>query len=509
MGQGARGTTVLNPVGSPCESLSLNSREGTMPSRLANADAIQPFLASSACERNRGGRFGAEQHIRGAGARFSHVSTARLRAVAALIACFAVTAAAHASPASAQESPDKATGVQAAITAKMAIILLTSSSAPLSVTFGQMEKYFVPDVNNWFYTVSYHNFAWGTVNLTNPLTVSQPPACDGEFRRHVWEAAQSAVGSSFNPSEWKTIVVVYPHQWCKVEAGSDTHWVALSDLQTIHSSGPTGAQYYTSIQEPGHTVFGSGGVHANSLDCDVAYSQSCVSGALTKLLPSGQPGNPYPCVNGGYSLPAMCEYGDPFDAMGNDWPGQRVPHSQFPGPRYSDGEAWANGVEMDHVKWLGPRKQDVNLAVGTAQTFELSPLEEQVAQHKQFLFVKPTPNMKQWLEIEYRNPPSGTSRWTDGFLSGWPSVTNGVLLHLATGLGGGSLSALLDTTPGSNPPSLCASTQNAFCDFYDAALAPGKTFIAGGGDYEITLKSVGQVGASGASAAVEISRVLH
>jgi hypothetical protein len=387
----------------------------------------------------------------------------------------------------------------------MAIILLTSSSSGLSMTPEKVERYFVPAVNNWYDTVSYRNFAWDTVELAGPLTVS-PPACDSQFQEHLLQTAQSAAGSSFNPASWKTIVVIYPHGWCPGVGFASGQWAALSDLQAISSSSPTAEQYYSSLHELGHTVFGS--AHADALHCEVevAYSQSCLSESLGKHLPGGGSGDPYPCVNGGYSLPAICQYGDPFDPMGNDWPGQRVPNSEFPNPPYMGGAPWPNGVELDHVGWLASRKQNVSMAAGTTQIFDLSPIEEQTPLHKQFLFVEPTANMTPWLEIEYRNPPAGTSRWTDGFLTAWPSVTGGVLLHLASGLKGKSLSALLDTTPGSNPPSLCAKIDNAFCDFYDAALTPGNVFVAGGGDYEVRVREAGPVGVSTAIAQVEISR---
>jgi hypothetical protein len=384
--------------------------------------------------------------------------------------------------------------------ANLAIILVQSSGHSLGTTFSQMANIFVPTVNNWYHTVSYRAFAWGTVHLTSVLNVSEPSPCTSQG---IWSAGLNAVGSSFNPASWTTIVVVYPHTWCSLTGQSDGHFVSLSDSQVVHTATPSAEQYYYSIQELGHTIFG--GNHANSLDCATAFSTSCIGGAKTKT-------NPYPCVNGGYQLPAICEYGDPWDAMGDDFPGRRVPAAEFPGPTYVDGEAWPNGVEMDHVGWVSSRKTNANIAAGASQSFSISPLEEQAPATHQIVWLPPEASGDPWVEIEYRNPPTGTSPWTDGYLlNGWStnasSITKGVLIHLGTGtLGGGSLSALLDTTPNSNPLSLCAGTwyQHAFCDFYDAALTPGRTLSIG--QYRITVVSTGATGSSTALAQVRVAR---
>ncbi len=118
--------------------------------------------------------------------------------------------------------------------------------------------------------------------------------------------------------------------------------------------------------------------------------------------------------------------------------------------------------------------------------------------------------------MEFRRPSQSpsVSPWLDGFLNGcvqgtfdcgWPKVTGGLLIH-AVPQDDQSQSLLIDATPDSNKSTLCPPFttgifyNNAFCDWYDAAVQPGvaNSFVPNGhfvAPYYVTVLSAGATGA--------------
>jgi hypothetical protein len=410
----------------------------------------------------------------------------------------------------------------------IAFLLVSFPGYTEHTTAADVAKNTIPFLDTWYDHVSYGAFAGFSPATAANVTDSDTVTCD---RQKLWQWAvqQYPFGTNFTD-----YVVVVPNSMCPttgstVNCGNiclpyhyltfltDDALVAKVNPFKCANACPPGtseAVYYTA-QEIGHTIFGTD--HADSLQCGnplpFTYSASCVASAESPNYP-----DPYPCfIPPGISGDQICQYGDPWDAMGSNWPGRLFPATfpPFKSPKYEYGDAWPNGVELDHVGWVASRKQNVSAVPGSTSVYTLSPLDERYALNTQVLFIPPTPHLPSWLEIEYRNPPAGTSQWTDGYMRDWPTVTNGVLLHLATGLPYSS-SALLDATPGSRPSALCptgvtnipggAVENGAYCDYYDATLTPANPFTVPGGDYTVTLKSVGTVGDPSASAVVEVTR---
>ena len=329
----------------------------------------------------------------------------------------------------------------------MVVLLVSGQNHPVGVTPSQVTGDLWPQLSSWFHIVSYGTFAgWNLTAVGSTAAPLSDLSCDLHAQNSLglW-----AINTLPHPAE-HVYVVIYPSSWsntCQGQIGvnpnNPSQYVVLwSDAQVIHTSLPTPTQMYETMHEMSHSIFGVN--HADALDCQTSFSASCLSAAEAKQ-------DPFPCVNGNQTLPVMCQYGDPWDPLGNDWPGQLAgfPYNGFSPPA---GEPWPNGVEMDAVGWLATRKQNASSTV--SGVYPIAPLETQnPGGSPQVLFIPPT-NVTPWLEVERRAPPAGTSVWTDGYLSGWPSVTDGILIHIATNLGGRNNSALLDASPGpTRPPS--------------------------------------------------------
>jgi hypothetical protein len=215
----------------------------------------------------------------------------------------------------------------------------------------------------------------------------------------------------------------------------------------------------------------------------------------------------------------ICEYGDPWDAMGDDFP-----ESTNFGVGTIVGDAWLNGVELHKVGWSAGRE-----AKATQGLWSIRPLEDSTSNGApQVLWIPPASSgSTPTIEMEYRHPAQSVSpfsNWLDGFLNGcagpaftcgWPEVTGGLLLH-AVSADSQSQSLLLDATPDSNRPELCPRGttgvpptvfyNNAFCDWYDAAVRPGlaHSFVPNGPYLAPYYVTVLFAGASSALVAVNV-----
>lgn len=158
---------------------------------------------------------------------------------------------------------------------------------------------------------------------------------------------------------------------------------------------------------------------------------------------------------GGVTISAAClgsssasdEYGNAWDVMGNNWPGDGA-----------GGVAMFGAKHLLELGWFAGRSQ----AVTTSGTYRLSPIELQTAPHPQALTIT-TPAHRYYVEVR---GPYGQ----DGFLSGFPQATNGVQVNLRDDLPGGDNGPLnLDFAPDSDNSCL-------YCDFFDASLDAGQAY---------------------------------
>lgn len=376
----------------------------------------------------------------------------------------------------------------------LAVILLQDNTK-VNVSQSDVKNFLVPELNNYWMNASYHTFGgWQLDHSPPPETIPAPadPAPDGQG----W--CQSDQLHQYINRKSRTdqlVIVIYPDRWCSNGLGdhqnTDGQYVYLTDKFAIHgpllNTSASAESFYFTTQEAGHSLLG--GAHADGLDCaaPTQFSLSCYNTPTINV----------DCGTVSYTPPAVCKYGDPWDAMGNDYPGRGVGHVGNVGWLF--GDAGPNGVELDRLGWMvGNRKQIVT--PDTSAVYSLEPLAQfyPTPQNPQALWIPPTSSTP-WLEVEYRQGSSAShpsySQWRDGFLTDWPQVTGGVLLH-AVSPRPDSQSLLLDASPNTNnanQPWGCPGgnvgpmSNNAFCDWYDAALMPGKSFTPEGAPYSLTL----------------------
>ena len=403
-------------------------------------------------------------------------------------------------------------GRAAAVKSESVQFLLVSGPAKLQqnpVRVSDVKTYTLQFLNNWYGTVSYGAFKGFSPAQAGRATRSQ--GIDRDRNTMIPWAVQNFTIKA------RLLVVVVPDSACAsgiAQFGDYCQtgncgvppvqpFIIYTASNLVHSAPTETSAFavaaYDTMMEFGHSLVGGG--HANSLDCTTQFSWSCYSTASAAGPLGGVSGTVCATSDGTtvYNPSGdICAYGDPWDAMGNDFPeSTNFAVGTIPG------NAWMNGFELDSAGWLGGRKATV-LAPGV---YSLRPLESGAPGGiPQALFIPGA----QWLapsfattptfELEYRRPPSGQWPWLDGFLNGcvtgaflatsggygcgWPTVTGGVLLH-AQPRDANSQSLLLDATPDSATPTnaaLCpagystaipAFANNAFCDWYDAAIQPG------------------------------------
>jgi hypothetical protein len=380
----------------------------------------------------------------------------------------------------------------------IAVLLVQTSFQQVGVSQSQLNNYLVPALKSWWNSVSYGSFSFSSAVVGGPVTPAddQPLGCNNVSAIGGWAT------SNFPRSE-DIYIVVYPSSWC----GSTTPFgqfaqngsqgvVALPDSLTVHTATPNAEQMYSTMQEVGHTLFGP--KHANALDCSVAYSQSCYQADSKSFVG---------CAFQSYPEPNVCEYGDPWDVMGDGFPGRRIG-----GVGTTPGLAWPNGIELSKLGWMHH-----GLDFTSNGVYQLAPLESSNPGATQVLWLPATSPSAPRVELEYRQP--GPTQWLDGYLAGWPQVTGGVLVR-AESKSGNSQSVLLDTTPGSNnklagEPYGCPGGKtkwnppakiNAFCDWYDSALTPGRDVFLGTDPGSSSTFRLQLLSASASSAQLSVER---
>jgi NPCBM-associated, NEW3 domain of alpha-galactosidase len=249
-------------------------------------------------------------------------------------------------------------------------------------------------VNTYWQSESY-GATWITGDFTGWYTLPiSSTDCQSNMRQLAEDGAR-ALG--YNPDSYSHKMYIYPSGGCHSNGG--VTWTGTDSSGNFTSSVYLcgSVTFYSLGHEFGHTLDLS---HSNSLNCSgVTFGTNCT----------------------------RVEYGDHYDVMGY----------------YNTGSA--NAYHRDLVGWLGARIQTVTgdgtytiTPLGMADT-NLKALRIQQAYY-------PTTNSTTYYYVEYRQPVG-----YDSFLSSYPGVTSGVLLHLGTIGNDVNLllrgSQLLDATP--------------------------------------------------------------
>jgi hypothetical protein len=184
---------------------------------------------------------------------------------------------------------------------------------------------------------------WVTLNMAQPTT------CGTTDWRNIGtsaEAAAKALGSAYDPAAYNFVVYVFPVSSCG--------WSGLAYIGSPHKAWINGTGSFstaTIAHEMGHNF---GLLHAASLRCTTAIGGTCSSS----------------------------EYGDPFDAMGN----QRAMHY--------------NAMQKAKLAWIP--STSVKTHAGGSATYTLSPLETGGAATYAVKIPTAASNRTYWLE--FRQP---------------------------------------------------------------------------------------------------------
>lgn len=185
---------------------------------------------------------------------------------------------------------------------------------------------------------------------------------------------------------------------------------------------------------------------------------------------------------GATTLGSACtkqEYGDWIDTMGNSNAGHY------------------NAFQKERLGWLNYGASPPIVTVQTGGSFSLEPYESGSGGAKALKVLKGTDassGQKSWYYVEYRRPLG-----FDGFLSSYPNVPNGVVIHAGTD-GQPDSSYLLDTTP--------ASSIYNYQDWGDIALVTGQSFTDANAGVTITTTAAGGP-AAGVSVSYGTSTCVH
>ena len=370
----------------------------------------------------------------------------------------------------------------------VAVLLVSDPSHRIPISVSDVARYSKPFLDSWYGTVSYGTFKGFTPAHAASVTEPDGVSCDPGT---MWNWALANY-----PRSAGDYVVVVPGSACPATGATAAdrtdlaghHLAFFTDRNFVHTASPSADAVYNTVMELGHSLLGS--AHANSLDCAASFTWDCYSAASSIGPLGGVSGET--CARRDGTVPhdaQICAYGDAWDAMGDDFP-----ESAGHGVGTVPGDAWLNGIELDKAGWLARRERTVAQGVWTIRPLEASG----AGGAPQALWIPAIAGLTPDIELEYRHPPasgSPLSPWLDGFLTGcvsarldcgWPEVTGGVLVH-ARAQDSESQSLLLDNSPNSNHAKLCPSRtaggfyDNAFCDWYDAAVQPGvsSSFVPG------------------------------
>jgi hypothetical protein len=322
-------------------------------------------------------------------------------------------------------------------TRHLLVILVTWGSESLATTRSAAEQFvFGADARStdgWYHDVSYGQLDWEGA-VTPVLTVADPGGCDlGAIATAADTAAQNA---GYALADYPNRIVDFPGSYCDSrgfgQIAGTYAWIqdGLADLSD-------GYERLLPAHELGHNL---GRYHSHGLECGgVTISTACLGSSSSNE-----------------------EYGNAWDVMGNNWPGD-----------LAGGVAMFGAKHLQELDWFAGRSQTVS----SSGTYQVSPIELAAAPHPQALEIA-TPAHRYYVEMR---GPYGQ----DGFLSGYPQASNGVQVNLRDDLPGGDNGPLnLDLAPDSDTGCL-------YCDFFDSSLDVGQSYTDVGGAFTLTVDSVG------------------
>jgi Divergent InlB B-repeat domain len=299
-------------------------------------------------------------------------------------------------------------------------------------------------VAHFYSDASYGQMTW-TGTETPTYTITDPGTCDLYTMASNAEAAAAAGG--YNTSLYDKFLVNAPNLYCGAagygEVAGNTAW-SQDGLWNLND----GYARLVPTHEIGHTL---GLYHSHGLECGpITVDLACLNSPATHTE----------------------EYGNAWDVMGNNWPGDG-----------SDSVSWFSAREEIQLGWLsGSRVQTVS----ASGTYSLTPLEKSGVTSPQVLLIN-TPSHTYF--IEYRQPIG-----QDAFMSAYPAATNSVQVTVSDESFGADLGPFaLDFTPDS-------VVGTGYYDWFDAPLAMGRSFTDPQNVF--TLSPISQ---NGATATVTVS----
>lgn len=282
------------------------------------------------------------------------------------------------------------------------LVMLVNWTAPDSLTSARAAGQVGDTDHAWFGEASYG--LMGTDATATPWMTLTPQKC-GDYYTLLSAAENAARARGFDPSAYDHRMVYFPRD-------SSCGWAGLGQI----GGGVTWINGYmdtrVTVHELGHNL---GLYHSDTLSCyDSQGAQVTLSADTSRC--------------------NYHEYGDDFDAMGAS---NHVGHF--------------NAAQKHALNWLGGRVQTIT----ADSTVSLTPFESGSGLKAAVI---PTTTRSYWLE--YRQAIG-----VDSFLSAFPGISDGVLIHSA----------------GERPyegPALLDARPDAFASFSDAALAAGMRWTA-------------------------------